>query len=335
MPNAPEYEPGASSWWNSSVSFEQRGCPPLRKMWLTAAIISASAACRDIFFAYAARPGGFVGGNTVPVSSQRGEPGHRSVTVHRSSTRATFAMDDSDDEAPVAIRVSEARDIALAREATRPTREQARASQKAAQRKLKGVVTADLRGDDYLPSEVLEQLPPAVATASRHEAEARMLHPAKSSSSGDIGSKRTRRTAAVAVTSDTSAPPPDGLPHVIKSTGTVEVAVLDDKGGPRLHAPVRSSVRTFMQEQLYGDRNRRAPAATLSSLKPTRGRFGPASNFAAVPFDAGAAASSIKKKGKKGKKGQGGKAGGSTGFSSLEKMAAQIMARSRNGAKAF
>ena len=247
----------------------------------------------------------------------------------------TFAMDDSDDEAPVAIRVSEARDIALAREATRPTREQARASQKAAQRKLKGVVTADLRGDDYLPSEVLEQLPPAVATASRHEAEARMLHPAKSSSSGDIGSKRTRRTAAVAVTSDTSAPPPDGLPHVIKSTGTVEVAVLDDKGGPRLHAPVRSSVRTIMQEQLYGDRNRRAPAATLSSLKPTRGRFGPASNFAAVPFDAGAAASSIKKKGKKGKKGQGGKAGGSTGFSSLEKMAAQIMARSRNGAKAF
>ena len=246
-----------------------------------------------------------------------------------------IAMDDSDDEAPVAIRVSEARDIALAREATRPTREQARASQKAAQRKLKGVVTADLRGDDYLPSEVLEQLPPAVATASRHEAEARMLHPAKSSSSGDIGSKRTRRTAAVAVTSDTSAPPPDGLPHVIKSTGTVEVAVLDDKGGPRLHAPVRSSVRTFMQEQLYGDRNRRAPAATLSSLKPTRGRFGPASNFAAVPFDAGAAASSIKKKGKKGKKGQGGKAGGSTGFSSLEKMAAQIMARSRNGAKAF
>ena len=247
----------------------------------------------------------------------------------------SFAMDDFDDEAPVAIRVSEARDIALAREATRPTREQARASQKAAQRKLKGVVTADLRGDDYLPSEVLEQLPPAVATASRHEAEARMLHPAKSSSSGDIGSKRTRRTAAVAVTSDTSAPPPDGLPHVIKSTGTVEVAVLDDKGGPRLHAPVRSSVRTFMREQLYGDRNRRAPAATLSSLKPTRGRFGPASNFAAVPFDAGAAASSIKKKGKKGKKGQGGKAGGSTGFSSLEKMAAQIMARSRNGAKAF
>lgn len=49
MPNAPEYEPGASSWWNSSVSFEQRGRPPLRKMWLTAAIISASAACRDIF----------------------------------------------------------------------------------------------------------------------------------------------------------------------------------------------------------------------------------------------------------------------------------------------
>lgn len=238
----------------------------------------------------------------------------------------------SDDEAPVAIRVSEARDIALAREATRPTREQARASQKAAQRKLKGVITADLRGDDYLPSEVLEQLPPAVATASRHEAEARTLHPAKSSSSGGISSKRARRTAAVAATSDRC---PDGLPHVIKSTGSVEVAVLDDKGGPRLHAPVRSSVRTFMQEQLYGDRNRRAPAATLSSLKPTGGRFGPASNFAAVPFDAGAAASSIKKKGKKGKKGQGGKAGGSTGFSSLEKMAAQIMARSRNGAKAF
>jgi len=48
MPNAPEYEPGASSWWNSSVSFEQRGRPPLRKMWLTAAIRSASAAWRDM-----------------------------------------------------------------------------------------------------------------------------------------------------------------------------------------------------------------------------------------------------------------------------------------------
>ena len=48
MPNAPEYEPGASSWWNSSVSFEQRGRPPVRKMWLTAAIRSASAAWRDM-----------------------------------------------------------------------------------------------------------------------------------------------------------------------------------------------------------------------------------------------------------------------------------------------
>jgi len=115
----------------------------------------------------------------------------------------------------------------------------------------------------------------------------------------------------------------------VRETDTVEVAVLDDTRGPRLHAVVRDDVREFMQRQLYGDRNRRAPAATLSSLKPTGGRFGPASNFATVPAaPPGEAYASAKKKKKKKASGQGAAAGG---YSSLERMAAKIMQQGRAG----
>ena len=91
---------------------------------------------------------------------------------------------------------------------------------------------------------------------------------------------------------------------------------------PRVHAPVRADVRDFLQQQLYGDRLRRVPAATLSSMKASGGRFGAASNFASVPLAPPAQPAGGKKRGKR-KRG----AAAPTGRSTLEQMAAKIMRR--------
>ena len=237
--------------------------------------------------------------------------------------RKVFAAHDdesSDDEAPVAVGVSEAREAHEAREATRPTRENARMSQMRAEKKLKGLVTAGLRGDDYLPPEVLDQLPRGPSGQRAEGAD----------ESTRLSSKRAKRAAAAAAEAAAAAASssrelPTGLPRVVSTTDTVDVAVLDGKGGPRLHAPVRTDVRSFMEKQLYGERNKRVPAATLASLKPSGRRFGPASNFASVPL---APASGVTKKKKKGKVGGGG-GGGGAGYSSLERMAAAIMNKSK------
>lgn len=97
---------------------------------------------------------------------------------------------------------------------------------------------------------------------------------------------------------------------------------------PRLHAPVKSSVRDFLQQQLYGKgAKRRAPAATLSSLKPPGGRGGAALNFASVPLDA--SASGRKRKRSK-RSGAGAAREAIPGRSTLEEMAARIMQRGKS-----
>ena len=83
-----------------------------------------------------------------------------------------------------------------------------------------------------------------------------------------------------------------------------------------------------MQQQLYGSgRHQRVAAATLSALKPSGGRYGAASNFASV---AAPPASDAEGQRKKKRKRSSPEAGGKQ-FSSLEKMAAQIMRRNRQG----
>ena len=45
--------------------------------------------------------------------------------------------------------------------------------------------------------------------------------------------------------------------------------MLPEGGGKqaRLHAPIKTDARAFMQQQLYGSRQQRVPTATLDSLK--------------------------------------------------------------------
>ena len=229
------------------------------------------------------------------------------------------AMSDcSDDDAPpevTSLRASRA--VAIARDRVAPTRESVRDGQKAAEKRKQGLVTAGLRGDDYLPPEVLSQLSqapaqPAVAVAAADSARVAVRPSARD----------RRRAAAV----ERVAEPPTGLPRVVRKLGgTVDVAVLDGANGkaaqPRTHAPVRADVRDFVRKQLYGNRVQRAPAATLASLKPAGGRFGPASNFATV-----APAAAEQPSGKKRKRSSPEVAGHST----LEQMAARLMNRKRS-----
>ena len=91
-----------------------------------------------------------------------------------------------------------------------------------------------------------------------------------------------------------------------------------------------------MNEQLYGSgRVKRVPAATLDSLKATGGRFGAASNFATVPAPLQSDIDKERKERqkKKARQQQPKQMGGKGGFTSLEKMAAQIMRRGKQGGK--
>ena len=189
-------------------------------------------------------------------------------------------------------------------------------AQKAAKKKQQQLVTAGLRGDDYLPPEVLSQLPPTQLSA------------AGASSEQQGAPKRTKaQLKADARRRDAEAHAPvadDGMPRVVRRSSTVEIAILPDGGRqPRLHAPVKSDAKAFLQQQLFGSRHQRVSAATLSSLKPTGGRFGAASNFATVPLDK--AAPTIRK----GKKGKGRDKAVVGGTSTLEQMAARIMRKKR------
>jgi|MDTA01.1.fsa_nt_gb hypothetical protein len=236
--------------------------------------------------------------------------------------------DDSDDDAPpVASSLSSSRAAHLAREAAAPKSKKAiREGERAATKKRQSVVTKGLRGDDYLPDEILSQLPsgPTIGQARRA---------ADAAGADEQRSKKKQKNAAAASGArqqQSKAPPaPDGLPRVVKKSTTVEVAVLpSDPSGVRLHAPVRADVADFMQQQLYGgDRHKRVPAATLSSLKASGGRFGAASNFATVPAAPPPPGGFGSKRKKKRKAASGGDATGS--FSTLERMAAKIMRKGK------
>lgn len=96
--------------------------------------------------------------------------------------------------------------------------------------------------------------------------------------------------------------------------------------GPRLHAPVQTDARAFMDKMLYGNRHRRAPAATLAALRPSGATRGAAaSNFATATGPSGPPADLFKKKKKKKAPEQ--QQPGT--YSSLEKMAAAIMRKKR------
>jgi len=187
-----------------------------------------------------------------------------------------------------------------------------------ATKKKRSLVTAGLRGDDYLPPELLEQLPATTSSAAPAE-------PAKKQKPS-----RAEAKAAAIRTQPREREQHDGLPRTVQTANTVEVAVISGAGGgPRLHAPVQSDVRAFMEQQLYSDRHRRAPAATLSSLRPSGGaRFGAASNFAtAVPLPPNPDLGSKRKKRRKGGAPPAKEMAGS--FSTLERMAAKIMQKKR------
>ena len=190
-----------------------------------------------------------------------------------------------------------------------------REGEKAAMKKKRSVVTAGLRGDDYLPAEVLDHLPTATATTEPAEV------PAKAKPS------RAEARAAAKRKEPREQESRDGLPRTIQKSSTVEVAVLPDDSSVRLHAPVSSDVRNFMQKQLYGDRHRRAPAATIASLRPSGGRFGAASNFAT------ATASALQPESKGGRKKRKSAGADTTkvagSYSTLERMAARIMQKNK------
>ena len=79
----------------------------------------------------------------------------------------------------------------------------------------------------------------------------------------------------------------------------------------------------FLQQQLYGDRHKRVPAATLASQRPSGGHFGAASNFATVKLEA--KPQGVAKKGRRARADKAVVAGTST----LEQMAARIMRKKR------
>lgn len=183
-------------------------------------------------------------------------------------------------------------------------------------------MTAGLRGDDYLPPEVLNQLPSAPAPPPHAEANGETTSLRKSNKKA-AAERRARAAAAAA--------PRDGMPRVVRKVENVEIAVLPAEGAvrqhPRIHAPVKANVRDFLQQQLHGDRHRRVPAATQQSLKPSSGRYGAASNFASVPLSA---PSSAQGEGdSKRKKRRASETPAVGGYSTLERMAAKIMRKKR------
>lgn len=220
----------------------------------------------------------------------------------------------SEDEAPVAIGFGKARDAAMVRAAlARETAKAGGKGQRAAEKARRSAVTADIRsGTDYLPPEVLEQLPAAEAGPSSSEAP----EPSRSAA------KRARKAAAREAREREAR---DGMPRVVRQSddGHVDVAVLASDDGPRTQAPTRSDLRAFVDKQLYGGRNKRAPAATIASLKVSHGRFGAASNFATAPLqpkpDGGA--------GRAKRKQRDAPTAGTT--STLEQMAARIMRKGK------
>ena len=185
-------------------------------------------------------------------------------------------------------------------------------AQKAAQKKQQQLVTAGLRGDDYLPPELLSQLPATQPSAAGEQGA-----PKRTKAQLKADARRRDAEAHDAVADE-------GLPRVLRRSSTVEVAILPEGGRqPRLHAPIKSDAKAFLQQQLFGSRHQRVSAATLSSLKPAGGRFGAASNFAIVPLDK---ATQTIRKGKKGKEREKAVVGGT---STLEQMAARIMRKKR------
>lgn len=226
--------------------------------------------------------------------------------------------DDDDDAPPMAVSTRSSRANALADALVAPTDREVRENQLAAQKRQRSLITSDLRGADYLPPDVLAKLPEADSAPGKPDAPA---HPKRTRPTASSTKQERPRVQAA----------PSGVPRVVRKGGNLEVAVLDDGSSTsrvRLHAPIQASVRDFMQQQLYGDRVRRAPAATLESLKPRGGKFGPASNFSSVHMSR----TESNLQGRKGSSGQKRKRanaardeGGSGGFSTLEKMAARIM----------
>ena len=81
---------------------------------------------------------------------------------------------------------------------------------KAAEQAKARMVTASLRGEDYLPAEILSQLPPAPAATSMP-----MLEAEKAASSSST-SRAERRAAEQAKRKAASQPAPDGLPRVVR-----------------------------------------------------------------------------------------------------------------------
>ena len=85
-----------------------------------------------------------------------------------------------------------------------------KAGEKAALKKKRNVVTADLRGDDYLPADILEQLPSSSAPA-RSDREAG--EPARKRQTKAEAKAAARREQAAA-----EVDPHDGMPRAIQKS---------------------------------------------------------------------------------------------------------------------
>ncbi|KAL3926305.1 MAG: hypothetical protein SGPRY_003356 [Prymnesium sp.] len=216
-------------------------------------------------------------------------------------------MESSEDDEPEAIigwgsarRQSARTNVATSRSA--------RQAKKAEEERKSSLVTADLRGSDYFPPELLSHLPP-----TRQEPEGRggreqpaVPHPKKRK--GTPAPRNPRRR--------------EGLPQVVRAEHNIDIAVLPKSGMiPLAQAPVKKGLDDFLQKALYSGK-KRVHATTMASLKPCRGKFGPAVDFAtaepslAPPLER-------RRGGKRAKRGQNEQAK----TSSLERMAAQIMQR--------
>lgn len=230
-----------------------------------------------------------------------------------------MAESDDDDAPPVATSSKRSRNEAVAVDAEAPTRQSIARAQREARKKQQRLVTEGLRDDDYLPPEILSQLP--ATSAARGAGSGTGEAALKQSRTESKAAKRRGETGKVQAN--------DGLPKVVQRVNTVEVAVLPEAGmrGARLHAPIKADAKAFLQEQLFGSRHQRVSASTLSSMKPTGGRFGAASNFATVPLEHQKETPGAHKKGSSKRKGSATEL--MAGRSTLEQMAARIMRKKR------
>ena len=147
-----------------------------------------------------------------------------------------------------------------------PAVRSARQAKKAEEERKRSLVTADLRGDDYFPSELLAELP-AAQPAARESGEGGKAERRRQA-------KRERQAAAAAEAAEApQRAPQDGLPQVVRTEHNIDIAVLPSATKGR-QAPVKDGLDDFLKKALYGRGIRRMDSGKMASLKPQASRRG-------------------------------------------------------------